>query len=240
LIAFQDADDESLPERLARQYEFLHQHQDIALVATNAYRIGARGQVLGVFDAGPTTHARFDSLRSANTPIYLVTTSVMARRPALLAAGGFPTDFTQGAEDLALWNRMADEARLLTLPDRLVRYRVHTSGLSGSKFLGQMRGTAHVVENMKRRRSGEREVTAQEFDAILASQPLWQQLARRRDWRSKLLYRNAGTLLADRNPLGLLPLIGAFLIKPSTVINRGRAQILPWLRSLTKRRRRVS
>jgi glycosyltransferase involved in cell wall biosynthesis len=238
LIAFQDADDESLPERLARQYAFLHENPDIGLVACNAYRVGERGQVLGVFDAGPTSREEFATLRGADSPIYLVTTSVMARRLVLTEAGCFPPALTQGAEDLALWNRVADQSILLTIPERLVRYRVHRSGLSGSRFAGQMRETALVAENIKRRRQGEPEMTSSEFDAVLAAEPWPARFSRARDWKSKHLYRIAGSLLADRNPIGLLPLFGAFALKPSTVVNRMRAQIVPWLRTPTRRGRR--
>jgi glycosyltransferase involved in cell wall biosynthesis len=47
-IAWQDADDWSYPERLARQQDFLHAHPDLIAVGTGAAVVDSREQLLGI------------------------------------------------------------------------------------------------------------------------------------------------------------------------------------------------
>jgi glycosyltransferase involved in cell wall biosynthesis len=115
-IARMDADDLSLPERLERQVAFLDANPHVGLVACGVEVIDAETILLPPDDASlrrrlllrnPFTHG-----------------SVVIRRRALDAAGGYRSDYGAN-EDYDLWRRLARDWELAALPEILYRYRRH-------------------------------------------------------------------------------------------------------------------
>ena len=129
LIARMDADDVALPERFARQVEFLRSHPEVDVVGGAQEHIDSKGYPLTVhYD--PQGHEEISELAmSGACPINHP--SVMMRRKALLAVGGYRVEMMP-AEDLDLWLRMGERGRLANLPDVIMRYRVHDSSVSAS------------------------------------------------------------------------------------------------------------
>lgn len=120
-IARQDQDDLSHPERLARQVSYLQSNPDCHLLGTAA-EIWVGDEPTDRAHDHPTEHAllAFDLL--FNNPF--VHSSVMMRRDAVLALGGYTTDKDrQPPEDYELWSRLARHGRVANLPERLVVYR---------------------------------------------------------------------------------------------------------------------
>ncbi len=121
LIARQDQDDLSHPERFARQVSFLQSNPECVLLGTAA-EIWIGDERTDRAHDHPTEHALlvFDLL--FNNPF--VHSSVMMRRDAVLALGGYTTDKDrQPPEDYELWSRLARHGRVANLPERLVVYR---------------------------------------------------------------------------------------------------------------------
>lgn len=121
LIARQDQDDLSHPERFARQVSFLQSNPECVLLGTAA-EIWIGDEPTDRAHDHPTEHALlvFDLL--FNNPF--VHSSVMMRRDAVLALGGYTTDKDrQPPEDYELWSRLARHGRVANLPERLVVYR---------------------------------------------------------------------------------------------------------------------
>lgn len=121
LIARQDQDDLSHPERFARQVSFLQSNPKCVLLGTAA-EIWIGDEPTDRAHDHPTEHALlvFDLL--FNNPF--VHSSVMMRRDAVLALGGYTTDKDrQPPEDYELWSRLARHGRVANLPERLVVYR---------------------------------------------------------------------------------------------------------------------
>jgi glycosyltransferase involved in cell wall biosynthesis len=124
LCAFLDDDDRWRSDKLARQVEFLDAHPEVLLVAARMQFFGAASRVWP--DAERAGEVGFDALLAGNE---IGTSTVVARRAALLAAGCFePT--RPICEDYALWLRLALRGKLVVLPDVLVDYRVHAGSLS--------------------------------------------------------------------------------------------------------------
>ncbi len=129
LVAFLDADDRWLPEKLERQVETLRAHPD-ALLCYSAFAVidpsGARlSATLGGEDC------TYVSLFAYN-PIPVPT--VLMPRKVLLEAGGFDPCYSVG-EDWDLWLRLALQGSFCCVPDCLVEVRVapHNAGqASGS------------------------------------------------------------------------------------------------------------
>ena len=129
-VARQDQDDVSLPERLAKQVEFLDTHPDTAMVGTWAEIFDASGRDMR-FHRHPHDPAtlRFELL--FDNPF--VHSSVMMRMSTLDEVGGYTTDRTrQPPEDYELWSRIARRHPVSNIPEVLHRYREVAGSMSRS------------------------------------------------------------------------------------------------------------
>jgi glycosyltransferase involved in cell wall biosynthesis len=117
LLAFLDDDDEWLPEKTAHQAELLLAcGPEVAGVAC-AYDLWDDQRPLERVEP-PTGDLRRALLENP----CLAPSTVMLRREALEAAGGFDEDVYR-CEDWELWLRLADEHTFVALPEALVRRR---------------------------------------------------------------------------------------------------------------------
>ncbi len=151
-IARMDSDDVSLPHRFARQVEYLRAHPDIAVVGSTITLIDATGAMVRDIDY-PLAPADIDRFL-VETGCALAHPTVMARRQALLALGGYRTLFQHG-EDYDLWLRVAERYSLANLPDRLLRYRHHATKGSLRHATAQRLATHVAKLCAKARRSGQ-------------------------------------------------------------------------------------
>jgi glycosyltransferase involved in cell wall biosynthesis len=125
-IARQDADDDSHPERLARQIEFLHAHPPVAAVGSQARLVDGHGRSLGNkdFPLGPRgiwwAHL-FDNA--------LAHSVVTFRRATVQAIGGYDESFP-ASQDYELWSRLGERHQLANLPERLVTLRILDSSVT--------------------------------------------------------------------------------------------------------------
>ncbi len=125
-VARQDADDFSLPERLARQ---MAARDGVALLGTNGWIINAVGRATGLLDA-PLTHESITWTSPFLNPF--MHTAVLARTAVIREElGGYDESF-RIAQDYDLWTRLIARHRSANLPDRLVCYRHLATSLSKS------------------------------------------------------------------------------------------------------------
>jgi len=127
-VARQDHDDLAMPTRLARQVEFMEAHPRCALLGTRA-EIRTGDRPASRFHDHPADDAalRFELL--FDNPF--VHSSVMLRKSAVEAAGGYTTDpLRQPPEDYELWSRLARCWEVANLPERLTVYRETRGSLS--------------------------------------------------------------------------------------------------------------
>ncbi|HXW24856.1 MAG TPA: glycosyltransferase [Xanthobacteraceae bacterium] len=127
-IARQDHDDLAMPLRLARQVAFMEANPGCALVGTRA-EIRVDDRPGNRFHDHPADDAalRFELL--FDNPF--VHSSVMLRKSAVQAAGGYSTDpARQPPEDYELWSRLARHWQVANLPERLTIYRETAGGMS--------------------------------------------------------------------------------------------------------------
>ena len=125
LIAFLDADDEWLPEKLERQVAFLHEHPEIGLLYTLAVVVDGTGRERGFIprDGGADAYAH---LYFANR---IPTSTVLVRAEVLRRAGEFDPAL-RIAQDYDLWLRIAADTPFAGLREPLVRYHAHGAGIS--------------------------------------------------------------------------------------------------------------
>lgn len=143
-IARQDQDDLSRPTRLEKQVAHLDAHPDCVMIGTRA-EIWIGDTPTDRFHDHPTDDAalRFDLM--FDNPF--VHASIMMRRDAVVAIGGYATAFERQPEDYELWSRLSRVGRVANLEERLVVYREMPSSMSRSNsYTGRV---THIAsENM--------------------------------------------------------------------------------------------
>ncbi len=132
LVALCDSDDAWVSGKLAAQLAAFSRFPSAALCFGRAVVVGADGRPTGERwaqpAAGPHSGPALQSMLYEANP--LPTSSVVLRRDALEAAGGFESP-VRVAEDWDLWLRLAagDES-FICEPKAVVRYRRHPGGLT--------------------------------------------------------------------------------------------------------------
>jgi len=122
LLARMDADDISLPQRFEKQVAFLRDHPDHVLVGSQVLLIDPDASPIGPW-AMQTSHEEIDGAHlDRRWPV--VHPSVMMRRSAVLAVGGYRKRYDT-LEDLDLFLRLAEHGKLANLPETLLHYRQH-------------------------------------------------------------------------------------------------------------------
>ena len=114
LIAIMDADDIALPDRFARQVDFLQAHADVVCVGSALDWIDERDRYLGHCEM-PQFDAEIQSLLVGGISM-LHHPCTMARRSALLQVGGYDESMTASI-DLDLWLRLGEVGKLANLPE---------------------------------------------------------------------------------------------------------------------------
>lgn len=142
LVARMDADDVCLPQRFARQMEFLASHPDHGVLGTWCEDIDANGRPWPVATAyrQPVDHEGFLQAVPLDRPL-LCHPSVIFRRDLVLAVGGYHAAFRH-CEDLDLWLRLASATRIASLPEQLIKYRHYDEQVSSRHATQQHIGAA--------------------------------------------------------------------------------------------------
>lgn len=165
MIARGDADDASSLRRIEKQVRFLDVHPEIAFVGTRRWLISPSGRRLGVSewpqDAGDWLEETWESVFSGRR--YFTDSSVMVRRAALEAVGGW-RNYQRSGMDVDLWLRLLEKGfRGATLKAPLYYRRLHPGGLI---FTENTSVKNAVVRRMaeERRRCG--------TDAVMRGEPI--------------------------------------------------------------------
>ncbi len=150
LLARLDGDDIARPERLAVQVAAMRARPSLGLLGSSAELIDSRGRRIGAIDR-PLGDSALRAFQREGCGF--VHSSVIMRREAFLAAGGYRKGLNV-AEDYDLWLRMAERGEIANLPDRLVRYRIHIASATARKPVRQAVAVACVAAASEARRRG--------------------------------------------------------------------------------------
>lgn len=185
-VARQDADDASLPDRLALQVAYLESHTRVGIVGVTSSWIDNYGQELKVWRT-PTDNARLQEHLLYYCPI--IHGSVMMRRAALDEVGGQYTEDFRTGQDYDLWLRMSERWDVAILEDVLYRYRWHEGMASKQRQAEQSKNARQALENAIARRS---ELGRSLVRAPLARPPAWTNRYSRCEWADRYLWWAAG------------------------------------------------
>jgi glycosyltransferase involved in cell wall biosynthesis len=128
-IAVLDADDVSLPGRLAKQVEYLDARPDVVLVGGWAERIDGEGNRIGDYTPPADERELYDRFGWQNPVVH---SAAMYRANEARAVGGYPADLPF-AQDLGLWLRLAERGRIGMIGEYLARHRTIPSSMTLGK-----------------------------------------------------------------------------------------------------------
>lgn len=144
-IVRMDADDISVPNRIAKQIRFMEEHSDVGVCGSWMSLIGECG---GYRVAMPTDDASIRSYLLFNT--YLAHPSVVIRKH--IFDGGLRYDETfDRAQDYELWTRAAEVTRFANYPEHLLLYRTYAHGQRKEHELLQADSNTRVHKRLLRR-----------------------------------------------------------------------------------------
>ena len=131
LIIRMDADDVSLPDRIAEQYAFLIQNPEISVLGTSYEMINSRSELLKVVNAIRDHYSIISNIYYKNPICH---PSTMFRKSKVLIVGGYLGGSM--TEDYGLWLRLArkGEVKFANLPKILLKYRVHDAQSRGHRI----------------------------------------------------------------------------------------------------------
>ena len=125
-IARMDADDISLPERLATQVQYLDSHPEVGVLGSDFQIIDEEGNPRGI-KKHPREHGLVKWKLYFNSPFGHST--VMMRRQLVCQVDAYQPDMRH-AEDYDLWRRLSYITRFANLPVVLLKYRMHKTRVS--------------------------------------------------------------------------------------------------------------
>lgn len=136
-IARMDADDISLSMRFEKQVAYLDENPKIAVLGCNVECFEG-GKILSTGgSSSDPVQMRVDMFFACG----LAHPSVMTRRAVIGELGGYDPEF-EGLEDYELWCRVLENHQITTLPEILLRYRVHNAQVTknpSDRYLSRLR-----------------------------------------------------------------------------------------------------
>ena len=140
-LARMDADDVSLPERLARQVDELDRRPSLGVLGTRVRYIDTDGHPVGVWNVPVGTPLVHWALAFGTA---IAHPSVMMRRTALPATPYRKRD--PHAEDYDLWVRLSRRTTLDNLSEILFERRVHGGSVSDQNLAAQEASTLRIQQ----------------------------------------------------------------------------------------------
>lgn len=164
LVAWIDADDVAMPDRLAQQREAMLKDPELWVLGTRTAFIDDIGRVL---KCGKVIVGAAEVARRMTSGCKVVQSSCMMRRDRVLSIGGYRAAFAY-AQDYDLFLRVAEAGKIDNLPSVGHHYRWHSGNVSSRNSIYQsaLADLARVAHG--RRVAGSRDATA----ALTAPPPL--------------------------------------------------------------------
>jgi glycosyltransferase involved in cell wall biosynthesis len=147
-VAFLDADDWWLPEKVARQVALLESRPEVGFCSTAARVVDGDGKLLALWGCPGTSGDVLETLFAQHAAVAGGCSAVVVRREPLERTGGFDESL-RGFEDPDLWIRLAALCRYACLDEPLVG--VLRRERSVSRNLAEMRKAA--VASMHKNRA---------------------------------------------------------------------------------------
>ena len=175
VVAVQDADDVSAPQRLERQLELLDARPDVAVVGSRMREVDEHGAELRARTAFAAGDVRGVLLRFNPIP----NTSAAFRRDLVLAAGGYDPRYRYAME-YDLWLRLAERHAIVALDEVLATRRMSRTNVAARRERQQIAEALAIRWRALRRRRTLRGASGLVLPAVSYVTPLPAKRALRR------------------------------------------------------------
>ena len=142
-VARIDHDDIPEPNRLQRQCQALRNDPECAVLASSATLINESGQVVGIRECPESAE---DVLRTSRWKTAIMHPTVTFRRDVIVGLGGY-SHTAVNVEDYELWLRVLVHRKIRSLPERLLRYRLHSGQMTQTKLISK--SAAKVIRDSR-------------------------------------------------------------------------------------------
>lgn len=142
LVAFLDADDWWLPDKLERQLALMRAQPETVFCSTAARLVNPAGEWIGEWRCGGCSESVLEAIFLTNAHVAGSGSAVIAQRQALLAAGGFDEQL-RSLEDIDMWMRLAAQGGYRCIDEPLAVVVKHSDSMS--RHLDVMRDAAITV-----------------------------------------------------------------------------------------------
>lgn len=184
-----DADDVMIENRLERQIKFVEENPEIAVASCLVYYIDEGGQIIGRSSSDLKTKQNFEKYLRSNELIGLHHPGVIMRRSIVQEVGGYRSQYWP-ADDLDLWNRIAEKGYLILVQqEHLLKYRIHSSSISVADSKKTRLMVRWLKQNMLLRRQGKPELSFQDFGIIEKERSRFEKLNQDRKYLAKVFYK---------------------------------------------------
>ena len=225
-VAVMHSDDIAMPTRLEKQIQAALADPDVVIWGTDGWHINHDGNILSRFRVGPLTKEDCRERRQSGRLVQAIHPTVMINRDVALKVGGYDPAF-KVCEDIDLFDRMMRYGDLVTIPEELLKYRVHGSSLSMKKYLSQAVYTRFVKARQLHRFETDEELSFEDFKKIDEKRPWTLKLREYTDNLSGMYYRRAGMAYGNRNYIKTaFYIVLASVLKPQRTIKRMWNQVI--------------
>ncbi len=216
-----DPDDVMVFNRLERQRAFLNEHPELDVISSLVYFIDSQGRNLGRSRSPYVSPEAIVQTIAGPNLICFHHPATAIRKSVFQSVGGYRKQFWP-AEDLDLWNRVAEKtSAMLVQPEYLLEYRLHSSSISMTSGRWQVLTVDWVEDSKNRRRAGLPERSYQEFLVDRQQQPWTTRLNDHRRTVARTLYKNALQHWCTRDYLRCVPQMAtAMALEPHLFLSR--------------------
>jgi glycosyltransferase involved in cell wall biosynthesis len=145
-IAFLDADDEWLDDKLIKQLPIIEARPEMTLIACGGEAVDSAGRVLHTFGLELPPYSPREVWRGLLVQVYVVKSTVVARRARLLEVGGFDESLTVSG-DQDMWIKLAANGETGFVTEVLVRYHHLPGSLTARYWEREAEFTLRMIRN---------------------------------------------------------------------------------------------
>jgi glycosyltransferase involved in cell wall biosynthesis len=223
-VAFLDADDQWLPEKVELQLKILGEDPTVGVVGCRMRYMNSEGMLLrGASGVGHLTESMLSEVSNGRLVPFPLSSSIF-RRSVLEQVGFFDTQLdlipTGQVEDLDLFSRAAKRSRFASTSQVLGMYRLHGQSASAKKYKAQRMGARYIRARIRGLELGQ-ELDWEEF---ASSYKLT--LRQRHGDFGQLLYRRFGESMGSGRTLRtILWGVSALVASPRYALRRIAGQL---------------
>ncbi|HBJ34532.1 MAG TPA: hypothetical protein DDZ51_07160 [Planctomycetaceae bacterium] len=215
-IARMDADDYSLPTRLAKQVTYMDAHPEVGLLGCQMAPMGDKG--VGRSLEMPITHDQiFADMMAGRHGI--AHSCLLIRAARLREVGGYWTLPLQDEWDMTL--KVGEISELANLDQVLFHYRVHSGSLNGTGMRRMRFSIDYSIECARRRQQSLPPISHTDYAKQMEMRPWWKKVAENVELHARSHYRLAIAERQGDHPIrGTMRLAWAAACSPTLTFQR--------------------